>query len=133
MAVSTNHSTGAPPSDPARSCGFSELAGSETGAPQQYSRRTMIKRTGQLALATLAGLPVCLGSERKPSRQSSFGAVIGEEAGAKAGEQILREGGNAVDAAVAAALTSCVATPSRCGVGGYGGHMILALERGKKI
>src|SRR5437899_8717615 len=99
MPVRTNHRTGAPASRLARSGGFSELAGSETGAPQQYSRRTMMKRTGQLALATVAGLSVCRGNERKLSRRASFGAIVGEEAGAKAGEQILRDGGNAVDAA----------------------------------
>jgi gamma-glutamyltranspeptidase/glutathione hydrolase len=59
--------------------------------------------------------------------------VIGEEIGAKVGERILAEGGNAIDAAVAAALMSCVATPSRCGICGYGGHMTIALKDGKKI
>ncbi|MFZ2051905.1 MAG: gamma-glutamyltransferase [Solirubrobacteraceae bacterium] len=47
---------------------------------------------------------------------------------AQAGAQVLREGGNAVDAAVAAMLTSFVAEPLLTGLGA-GGHMIVVHER----
>src|SRR5207247_10898981 len=49
------------------------------------------------------------------------------------GEKILASGGNAVDAIVAAALTAAVASPQNCGIGGYGGHMVVALSRRKKV
>jgi gamma-glutamyltranspeptidase/glutathione hydrolase len=45
---------------------------------------------------------------------------------AEAGISILRQGGNAVDAAVATALASCIADCCNTGIGGYGGHMLVA-------
>jgi gamma-glutamyltranspeptidase / glutathione hydrolase len=51
---------------------------------------------------------------------------------AKAGAAVLREGGNAVDAAVAAMLTSFVAEPLLTGLGA-GGHMIVATAEEKVL
>jgi gamma-glutamyltranspeptidase / glutathione hydrolase len=97
------------------------------------SRREMLQRTGRAAAVAALGFSFKSRAAQLLQSKSPKGAVIGEEIGAKVGERILAEGGNAIDAAVAAALMSCVATPSRCGVGGYGGHMTLALKGGKKV
>jgi gamma-glutamyltranspeptidase/glutathione hydrolase len=53
--------------------------------------------------------------------------------GAAHGEQVLADGGNAVDAIVTAALVSAVVSVHNCGIGGYGGHMTLALDGGKQV
>src|SRR6185503_3357391 len=48
-------------------------------------------------------------------------------------EKVLRDGGNAIDAAIAMAFAAGITSPSKCGVGGYGGHAVIALAGGKKI
>jgi gamma-glutamyltranspeptidase/glutathione hydrolase len=51
----------------------------------------------------------------------------------EAGLRMLEEGGNAIDAVVAAAFTAFVVEPATCGLGGYG-HMALFLaERGDLV
>lgn len=57
-----------------------------------------------------------------------------DPAAADAGREVLLRGGNAVDAAVAAMLTCCVATPGSVGIGGYGGSMVAYLAgEGKAV
>ena len=92
----------------------------------------MLKRTGGALLFSSLGILPSLAA-RKSSATSGPGAIIGEPLGAEVGARVLAEGGNAIDAAVAAALMSCVATPARCGIAGYGGHLTIALAGGKKI
>jgi len=84
---------------------------------KSLSRREMLQRTGRAAAVAALGFSFKSRAAQLLQSKSPKGAVIGEEIGAKVGERILAEGGNAIDAAVAAALMSCVATPSRCGVG----------------
>jgi gamma-glutamyltranspeptidase/glutathione hydrolase len=74
----------------------------------------------QSAMVGLAGLGEARG-----------GCVAGHPEGAQAGAQVLAEGGNALDAAVAAALVACVVAVPGCGVGGYGGHLIVAPAGGR--
>jgi gamma-glutamyltranspeptidase/glutathione hydrolase len=62
---------------------------------------------------------------------AATGHIEGHTEGAKAGVDILATGGNAVDAAVCAALVTCVVSPYHCGPGGYGGSFVVASPDGK--
>jgi gamma-glutamyltranspeptidase/glutathione hydrolase len=93
----------------------------------KYSRRRMLIRTGQAVASGAIGFPfLCLGKAESRSSPGP-GTVVGNIAGSQAGLKVLADGGNAIDAAVAAALTSCISGPNRCGIGGYGGHMVVAM------
>src|SRR5688572_21436452 len=55
----------------------------------------------------------------------------GHPAEAEAGVRIFAQGGNAIDALVAAAFTGFVVEPASCGVGGYGHLALFRADRGE--
>lgn len=58
---------------------------------------------------------------------SGSGMVVGPGQAVAAGIEVLGAGGNAIDAAVAAALAACVVAPAQCGVAGFGGALVVYL------
>lgn len=57
---------------------------------------------------------------------ASKGVVVAADPmAAGAGAEVIRKGGNAIDAVVAAALAECVVQPQNIGLGGYAGTMIV--------
>ena len=61
------------------------------------------------------------------------GCIVGQPHAARAGAEVLEAHGNAIDAVAAAALVAGVVAVSSCGIGGYGGHMVIAWPKGKKV
>lgn len=99
--------------------------------PRHYTRREMLELSGKVLIA--GALAPHLGFARGETSADASGAVVGNVVAAKVGEKILRDGGNAIDAAVGAAFAACIAMPGSCGIGGYGGHAVIGLAGGKKI
>jgi gamma-glutamyltranspeptidase/glutathione hydrolase len=93
---------------------------------QRYHRREVLALAGSACLGSLF-LDVAHSDEQGKSR----GCVIGQPEAAQAGVEVLATGGNAIDAAVTAALVAGVIAPHQCGPGGYGGHLVIA--RGKRV
>lgn len=69
--------------------------------------------------------------EKRPVPKPRWGGIVNGVAicsqplAAQAGAEVMRRGGNAVDAAVSVAATLCVVDPANCGFAGYGGYMII--------
>jgi gamma-glutamyltranspeptidase/glutathione hydrolase len=78
-----------------------------------------------------------LGAAALPWRASAAdrvpGAIAGEATAARAGQKVLDTGGSAIDAILTAALVAAIVSPHNCGIGGYGGHMIIARPAQQKI
>ena len=77
-----------------------------------------------LAAQTSTWRPVVLGLDHM--------VVSGHYAVAQAGQRMLVQGGNAIDAAVAAAFTSTVVEPSRAGIGGHS-TILIYLAQTKQV
>ncbi len=100
----------------------------------------MRHRINAIALALLVTL-VCIGgglSSRAqaplgPVAQGSGGAIASVDARAtQVGLAVLRQGGNAVDAAIATAAALGIVEPFSCGIGG-GGFMVLRQANGTVV
>jgi gamma-glutamyltranspeptidase/glutathione hydrolase len=63
----------------------------------------------------------------------SAAVATGHPLGAAAGLEVLRDGGNAVDAAIASMLALCVVIPGSVGLGGYGGSAVIRLARTEQV
>src|SRR5688572_9870366 len=102
-----------------------------TAFSREITRRKLLEMTGKAALASALAPRLSFAASESSSHRE--GAIVGDTVAAKVGEKILREGGNAIDAAVAAAFAAGIASPSKSGVGGYGGHAMIALAGGRTI
>src|SRR5690349_21071722 len=83
-------------------------------------RRQFLASTGSLLAFPALGRPA----------DEAKGVVIGHPEAAEAGNAVLAAGGNAVDAIVSAALVAGVVALPSTGIGGYGGHLVLARPDG---
>ena len=99
--------------------------------PPRFTRREIISLAGKAALVGALAPRLARGAEENSAQ--SFGAVVGDPIAAKIGETILKDGGNAIDAAIAAAFAAGICAARNSGIGGYGGHAMIALAGGKKI
>jgi gamma-glutamyltranspeptidase / glutathione hydrolase len=95
-----------------------------------HNRRQMLQHSGLAVLGTALS-PQWLFSAS--GREDASGAICGEPTAEAVGAEVLAQGGNAVDAIVAAAFTAAVVAPHQTGIGGYGGCLMLALGGTKKV
>jgi gamma-glutamyltranspeptidase/glutathione hydrolase len=104
---------------------------------EQANRSVVMSRRRFTQSCAGAGVAFAMAGSRRlaggAEPEKPAGAIRGEPTAEKVGMQVLASGGNAIDAAVAAALTAAVVVPHQTGIGGYGGHMTLALAKEKRV
>ncbi len=98
-----------------------------------YDRRDLLQRAGAVLLSNVLIRAGVAAAEPPPPTRQGAGRVVGHPEAARVGAEVLAGGGNAVDAAVAAALTAGVVAVHQCGIGGYGGHLVIAPADGSKV
>src|SRR5258708_373751 len=90
----------------------------------QVSAKYLRAKVISIALAiSFSAAPPSFAAGAAPDRSAvgTHGIVVSESAdAAAAGVEILKHGGNAIDAAVATALAVGVTNPASCGIGGRG-------------
>jgi gamma-glutamyltranspeptidase len=91
-------------------------------------RRDALKLAAGHLVGLLAPRPVP--ADEKATAAKDAGRVVGQRDASEVGAGVLADGGNAVDATVAAALTASVVAISDVGIGG---HMVIARARDQKV
>ena len=92
------------------------------------NRRDVLRTGGAVVAAVAAGC-----APKQPGSTKPNGVIIGEPIPDEVGRAVLADGGNVVDAVVAAALAAGVVSVPACGIAGYGGHMTLAFADTGKV
>jgi len=99
---------------------------------KNFSRREIFGLAGKVALAGVFIPRLGFGADNRTS-PNPRGVLVGEGSGAEVAAEIFRQGGNAIDAIVAGTFAAFISSPSKCGPGGYGGAMMIALAGNKKV
>lgn len=91
------------------------------------SRKRPRMRRRDFSKAALASSALLATQSWAAGASGPGGEISGEPTAEKAGREIFAAGGNAIDAIVAAALVAAIVVPHQTGLGGYGGHLTMAV------
>ncbi len=85
------------------------------------------------SVATTALGSILLRMSDGADADANLGQVVGDPEAPRVGGDVLRNGGNAIDAIVAGSFAAAVTSLGHTGIGGYGGSATIAIEGGRKV